>query len=543
MDRFIQLLRSPGAKSEIISAAPTQHADSAAVPFPSDETDETNKANTTVVTISVENVVGYTVIPKARLLDRWLDLTVRVSGSEFVFFTIMAGLLAWAFMGIAFGHSVNWQVIISDVQAILSYIFDSLLMRQQLNGHENFLLVLAQLKSRSLSHERMLRTIVTSRNQEQHQQEIHQVPDQGQHVPNQGQHVPDQGQPVPDKGQHVSDQHVPALDGQLYTDFATVLPSETWFGRMATYVSHILGHIVTVTLYWICILIWIGFGHYCGWSERWQLYINSATSALMVFVFAFLANIREQHSRYTAQCLDAIFTVDATLELKLRVLTRDTVCNESIVIPAPNVNRVQRIINYYADVVGTLVGVAILVVVIIAWLAVGPALHFNSNWWLLIGTYAGLVGMNDGFVLRNIHGEMLRVENPQFATVREQGRALLSIIGADSEVKEEPAADESISYRLSAAIGRVCSHEMAVVLGFLVIVGLIVGASAMRWTTTGQLLCNIPPSIIESFFMVILITGHNMADQKRRLDLQNIYLHRLKLMSFVNALDVVQVKA
>jgi low-affinity ferrous iron transport protein len=55
---------------------------------------------------------------------------VKFSGSEFVFLSIMAALLTWALMGIKFGNSENWQVVISDVQAIFTYVFDSFLMRQ-----------------------------------------------------------------------------------------------------------------------------------------------------------------------------------------------------------------------------------------------------------------------------------------------------------------------------------------------------------------------------------------------------------------------------
>jgi len=40
-----------------------------------------------------------------RLLDRWLDKVVEVSGSEFVYFTIIVALLVWAFLGIPFGRS------------------------------------------------------------------------------------------------------------------------------------------------------------------------------------------------------------------------------------------------------------------------------------------------------------------------------------------------------------------------------------------------------------------------------------------------------
>jgi len=51
---------------------------------------------------------------------------------------------------------------------------------------------------------------------------------------------------------------------------------------------------------------------------------------------------------------------------------------------------------------------------------------------------------------------------------------------------------------------------------------------------TGQLISNVPPSIIESFFMVILITGHNFADAERRVQIRSMYERRLKLLEWVH---------
>lgn len=72
-----------------------------------------------------------------------------------------------------------------------------------------------------------------------------------------------------------------------------------------------------------------------------------------------------------------------------------------------------------------------------------------------------------------------------------------------------------------------------VVSGVVLILGLVVGASVMRWSETDQLLSNIPPSIIESFFALILITGHNVDEAKRGVDLYHVHLRRLRTISYV----------
>jgi low-affinity ferrous iron transport protein len=212
-----------------------------------------------------------------------------------------------------------------------------------------------------------------------------------------------------------------------------------------------------------------------------------------------------------------IYLVGAALELRLRTITGDCIENRPVVIFAPKRGTIQRGIDYYADLVGTLIGIALLFVFII-WVVVGPSMSFSSNWWLLIGTYAGLIGMNDGFVLRNIYNQLGGYENAEFVQMTYDDMDMLAVIGV-SQLNEERVADNSLSCRISVAMGNFCSHEMTVILGAVTIVGLINGASAMGWSVTGQLLCNVPPSIIESFFMMILITGHNIGDAKRRVDL------------------------
>lgn len=478
MDRLINLLHKPGQKGEIQGVAPTQR-------LPEETKDKPSTAN---ITTRAER-------RNRRILDRWLDQVVRVSGSEAVFFTIVAGLLVWAFLGIRYGKSSSWEVIISDVQAIVSYLFDSLLVRQQLNSYEDEMAVAAELQSRILSHARMLR-------------KVHQT--------------------VVEKGQCL----IAAPDGQML-EFEAELPPETWFGRCTTVLSHVFGHLTTVALFWASVFVWIGLGPRYGWSDRWQLYMNSASSALMVFVFAFLANIRERHSAYTRKCLDGIFTVDSALELRLRALTGDILSNDIFIIPAPKVNRIQRIIFYYADFVGTLIGIAILLLVIVIWICIGPLLHFSSSWWLLIGTYAGLVGMNDGFVLRNMQARLRSYVDVEFDKIHEEDTALFAAAGLPAP-EQEPEKKFTITQRVSETMNWICAHELAVIAGFLTIIGLIMGASAMRWTITGQLLCNVPPSLIESFFMIILITGHNSAECRNRLNLRYIYERRLKLLEFVD---------
>lgn len=423
-----------------------------------------------------------------RLLDRWLDRVVTFSGSGITTFLILAILLAWALLGIKYSQTSAWQVGISDVQSVFNLIFDALLVRQQLNSHNDALTVLCTLKSRSASHHRMLEKLaLTEMSKGKTRVIIETLP-------------------------------------------KTELPSEGRLGRLCRHMVHLLGHIVTVGLFWICIIIWVAFGHYCGWSNEWFFYINTSTAALLIFSLSFIAYNREQHDKYIRRCLHAIDLADEQLESSLRSLIADEIDHEVSVIPAPRVNRLQRCIDFYADLVGTLSGVALLIFSLVLWAVLGPPMHFDASWWLLLGTYTGLIGMNDGCVLRNLCFDRSRLEDTLFEQQCTNDQQLLRMAGMASRSRDTAQRDTGLMSRISADVGRICSHEVSVLLFFVSIIIMVIAASVLHWNELGQLICNIPPMIIESFFTLILITGIDTANQQRRRRVYDIYQARLALI-------------
>lgn len=469
---------------EVKGAAETQQAASV------------HTAKNDMYTVEAAEKVGYRVNASPRLVDRWLDKFVRFAGSAPVFLVIVSGLLTWALMGIRFGDSDVWVAAISDVQAILCYVFDSLLMRQLLREYTEQREAMVKIQSRCNSHYRMLLTVKNKLGSDG----IRQVSEKCQAEPLQ------------------------PLDHGLRT--------QTLFARCIIFSAKRFGHIITVGMYWVCIFIWLGFGPKCDWSNRWQLYINDATSALMVLVFAFLACLRECYADYTNTCLDAIFRLDSTLEGELRLLSEDDTPNPVEVDVPPKENYLQKVLYYYADIIGTLVGILFLVAVIITWVAVGPVFQFNNTWWLLIGTYAGLVGLFDSFVLRNVQSKVHQNTKSQVYQLEALDTALFAGLSVPIPAVKDLKAP-SLSRRVSRKMDAISSHLLMVVAGFIVTIGCLIASSAMRWSLTGQLISNVPPSIIETFFMLILITGQNDAEAGARVDLTNIYFRRQRLLAFM----------
>lgn len=67
-------------------------------------------------------------------------------------------------------------------------------------------------------------------------------------------------------------------------------------------------------------------------------------------------------------------------------------------------------IDWYADIIGTGIGVLIGVAVFATWIGIGSPMKWDDNWWLIIGTYTGLIGFLDGFVLREVYFESFNMK-------------------------------------------------------------------------------------------------------------------------------------
>lgn len=228
MSKIIQALSSPGAMRAVRGTAPSN------IPKPAPETPSSNgSAKELVATNELDYTPGYVPKKRAAALDRALDAVVHASGSTIAFIVIQAVLVAWAFLGIPFhGHQL-WPIFISDAQAIFSYIFDSFLMRQQMNGFTESLTVAAELRSRSETNGRMLAGVLLS----------------------------------------LDDDDIGMVRAVAHNavEIDLRLPVENAFTKVIGWMAMALGHIAFTAVYWATIIIWIAFGPSNGWSSKSDL--------------------------------------------------------------------------------------------------------------------------------------------------------------------------------------------------------------------------------------------------------------------------------
>ncbi|KAK9700341.1 low-affinity Fe(2+) transport protein [Basidiobolus ranarum] len=481
--RIWNKLCSPGKQYAIRSAAPTL---SVAI----------NKNESSVVGELLPEVISADKKIVRSAGSRFFDRITSFSGSRFSFVTTLAIILGWSIAGIVLGAPANWQIAFSDGGSIQCYISDSFLMRQQHIQCDKLLSIIGQLRSRNITYKRLLLN--------------------------------------PQMIKKINELKLNA-NLQMPTDNvgdAVKLPLENWFDKLCTAVSNLIGSIYSVVFYWAAIFVWVGTGTTMDWNNMWQLYINCASALQLTFSSMFLQHTRRIHMEYFDKCLASVMDADRELESLLRQATGDCELNPVIEIPAVKVSHSVRFIDYYADLVGSGVGAFISTCVFIAWLAVGNVMQWDSNWWLIIGTYTGLIGYIDGFVLRNVYFRQDTRINEQFQKLIDEDFEIFQQLNLEAP-EEHLIDDKSLIYRMSYFMGVICSSPASVMASFLITLGLVCMASAMLWNETAQLICNTPTMIIEGFLFNVLIQAHNVANTKRRVVMHDTLLRRLKLIQYV----------
>ncbi|GME86944.1 unnamed protein product [Ambrosiozyma monospora] len=308
-----------------------------------------------------------------------------------------------------------------------------------------------------------------------------------------------------------------------------------------------LGSLVTVTVYWCLIFAWVGCGAVptatgdvddngnaikAKFSDEWQMYVNTGTAVLLMISSILLENVRLRNDLFIKHQIKDIITFDANIERLEREITGDNTPNEIISVVPLKRKGLKKVISKYADIIGTGLGLLISICVFVVWLAIGNVMGWSDNWWLIIGTYTGLIGFIDGFVLREVYFSITKYEEQDLNEVLQQTRDVLHAAGIDADIPEIKDKN-TISFKVSKAINDVCSNQWSVVGSVIAVLALIIIASGMRWSVTGQLICNTPTMIIEEFFLMILLQAHGWADTKRRRVMDQLRTSREMVYKYV----------
>ncbi|KAI1339292.1 Low affinity iron permease-domain-containing protein [Xylariaceae sp. FL0016] len=425
-----------------------------------------------------------------------LDIAVDAAGSRWTLAITLALLVAWGIWGAVDGPEDTWQVILQDVSSIQAYISATLLMRQQATSCRRVLGRICTLISRSKSNERMLGSI-SEKQRDQLRLSTHKV----------------------------------RADVMALTQ-----NKEDWLDRLSNSIAAGVGSLVFLGIYVMGIIVWAAMGPSLQFSDTWQLDVNTATALEITFTTVFLQNIRKQHERHLDKVIQAIETVDRDVEMKLRQMTGDTEMNQTVHSTPAQLNRWTTGIDMWAYIMGGNIGVLLSVIVFSVWIAVGSPLGFSDNWFLIIGTYTGLMGFIDGFTMKNVDHRESALAERHFQRLEDQDHNVFRLLDVEMPVSQQKTK-QSLNLRISNAFGHYCGTTAASYGAFATVVTLIVIASAMQWTETGQLLCNTPTMIIEGLLLITLLQAHNTEDDRKRALYGDVLQRRLALDTHLAAWD------
>lgn len=423
-----------------------------------------------------------------------LDKVVKAAGSRWALGFVLALLITWGVLGAVFGATDTWQVLLQDVSSLQAYASATLLMRQQNTNTRALLSRICGLISRSKSNERMVRSLTVQQRAE-----------------------------------------LKNSSGKIRTEIlASLQHKEDTFDKVSNAIAKASGSLIALGIYTAAIIAWVFLGIPAQFSDTWQLWVNTGTALEITFVTMFLQNIRQQHEDHMEKTVKTIEGLDKDVEMQLRRLTGDMTPNPTIASEPLKLSSWARGIDMYAYVIGGSIGITISAIVIGLWLSVGDALEFDDNWWLIIGTYTGLIGFIDGFILKNVDAREFELATKHFSELVDQDSKVFGLIGVEAPL-ESRLSKRSLNQRVSAVIGKGCESTLASYLAIFSVFGLITAASAMQWTETGQLLCNTPTMIFEGFLLITLLQAHNEADEKRRMVYDDILTRRLVMDKHLSA--------
>lgn len=417
-----------------------------------------------------------------------LDKVVAAAGSRWALGFVLLLLVAWGVLGAVYGATDTWQVYLQDVSSLQSYTSATLLMRQQNTNTQGLLKRICNLLSRSQSNERMIKSL----NKEQRDQ-------------------------------------LRNSQAQVRSEITDALKmNEDIFDRISNKVAAAAGSLVALSIYTAAIIAWVFLGIPAGFTDTWQLWVNTGTALEITVITMFLQNIRKQHDVHLQKTVEAIEKIDKDIEMQLRRMTGDMTPNPTVSSQAPVLSRWVKAIDIYGFIIGGSIGITISAVVLMLWISVGNDLEFDDNWWLIIGTYTGLIGFIDSFILKNVdHRETLMAEK-HFNMLVEQDAKVFGLMGIESPL-EHPEPKLNLQKRISKKIGHAVESTLASYMAVSSVGALLIIASAMQWSETGQLLCNTPTMIFEGFLLLTLLEAHNLADDKKRLIYDDILNRRLVL--------------
>lgn len=196
----------------------------------------------------------------------------------------------------------------------------------------------------------------------------------------------------------------------------------------------------------------------------------------------------------------------------------------------------------YAAFIGSGYMATISLLLVAAWLAIGHAMSWGDNWWLIIGTWTGVVGTFNAAVLRYTLYRQEETTEIEYTALIEQDKVIFKELGLPC-IDQMANSKPNLMTRLGMFTSWVCATPWAVLATLILILGLLIGATVVLWNETAQLLVNSVTMIVESFFLIVLIDAHNIQATHHRIRLHDLLMRRLQLLVIHRRVEMIEMSS
>ncbi|KAG7666914.1 hypothetical protein KSW81_000669 [Nannochloris sp. 'desiccata'] len=315
-----------------------------------------------------ERLVGtiYSVEKKEAAAGRALDQAVDVAGSRLFFGGVLAAITGWAIAGAVTGGPDLWQIILQDASSIQT--------STNLKSSDSFQVTWKTKPAVFHDLERAAR-------------ELDAIGD------------------------------------------AISLAPEDFIDRVIVITADVMGSIWMLIAFVIGMVVWIALGPKYNFSNNWQLWLNTCTALQQTLSTSLLTLARNRHTNFIERCMCAIFRQDCEVEYRARTLIGYDGPNEVVKIEWAAEHRFERSLDWYASFIGSGYAALISLVLFVVWLAIGHLMSWGDNWWLIVGTWTGVVGTFNAAVLRyNLYRQEEKAE-AEYDILIEQDKAIFKELG------------------------------------------------------------------------------------------------------------------
>ena len=201
-------------------------------------------------------------------------------------------------------------------------------------------------------------------------------------------------------------------------------------------------------------------------------------------------------------------------------------------------HRFERVLDWYAAFVGSGYSAIGSLLFVAGWLAIGHLMSWGDNWWLIIGTWSGVVGTFNASVLRySLYRQEARAEKEYNALI-EQDKVIFKELGLTCTDQRDNGTKLGFMTRLSLFTSWVCATHWAVLSILTLIIGLLIGATVVKWNEPAQLMVNSVTMIVESLFLIVLIEAHIIQAAQHRIRLHDLLMRRLQLLVILRRIEM-----